>query len=76
MTSFISLNPTFSDTGVPKLETFDDDTLGVTRVNQWSGNTPFNVRGGYTNHYDHETNRWYMDNTENAVVFVIAPVGE
>lgn len=55
---------------------FDDDALGVTRVNQWSGNTPFNVRGGYTNHYDHETNRWYMDNTENAVVFVIAPVGE
>ena len=53
---------------------FDDDALGVTRVNQWSGNTPFNVRGGYTNHYDHETNRWYMDNTENAVVFVIAPV--
>lgn len=55
---------------------FDRETLGVTRVNQWSGNTPFNVRGGYTNHYDHETNRWYMDNTENAVVFVIAPVGE
>ena len=55
---------------------FDREALGVTRVNQWSGNTPFNVRGGYTNHYDHETNRWYMDNTENAVVFVIAPVGE
>lgn len=53
---------------------FDDDALGVTRVNQWSGNTPFNVRGLYTNHYDHETNRWYMDNTENVVVFVLAPV--
>lgn len=54
---------------------FDDDALGVTRVNQWAANTPFNARGGYTNHFDHETNRWYMDNTENVVVFVLADTG-
>ena len=50
---------------------FDDDALGVTRVNQWAANTPFNAKGGYTNHFDHETNRWYMDNTENVVVFIL-----
>lgn len=54
---------------------FDDDALGVTRVNQWAANTPFNARGGYTNHFDHETNRWYMDNTENVVVFILADTG-
>ena len=55
---------------------FDDDALGVTRVQQWSGATPFNVRGGYTNYYFHEQNRWYMDNTENAVVFIMADTAE
>lgn len=55
---------------------FDDDALGVTRVNQWAANTPFNARGGYTNHYDHETNRWYMDNTENVVVFIMKDTAE
>ena len=55
---------------------FDDDALGVTRVNQWAANTPFNARGGYTNHYDHETNRWYMDNTENVIVFILKDTAE
>lgn len=54
---------------------FDRDALGVTRVNQWSGNTNMNMRGGYINHFDHETNRWFMDNTENAVVFIMADLG-
>ena len=50
---------------------FDDDALGVTRVNQWAANSQFNSLGGYTNHVDHETNRWYMDNSENVVVFIL-----
>lgn len=53
---------------------FDDEALGVNRINQWSMNTIMNPRGGYINHFDHETSRHWMDNTENAVVFVIAPV--
>lgn len=54
---------------------FDHDALGVTRVNQWAGNTPFNVSGGYTNHFDHETSRWYQDNSENCIVFILADLG-
>lgn len=55
---------------------FDDDALGVTRIHQWAANTPFNARGGYTNYYFHEENRWYMDNTENAVVFIMKDTAE
>lgn len=55
---------------------FDDDALGVTRVNQWASNSPFNSKGGYTNHFDHETNRWYMDNSENVVVFIMKDTAE
>ena len=54
---------------------FDRDALGVTRVNQYASDTPFNSRGGFINHYDHESNRWYMDNTENVVVFIMADTG-
>ena len=54
---------------------FDRDALGVTRVNQWSADSAFNPRGGYLNHYDHETSRYYMDNSENCIVFILKDLG-
>lgn len=50
---------------------FDEDAAGVTLVNQWSMNTPFNAKGGYYNTFWHETARFYNDTTENAIVFAL-----
>lgn len=50
---------------------FDDEAIGITRVNTWTGNTPFNVRGGYYNIYYHFTNRYWNDFTENCVVLLL-----
>ena len=49
----------------------DDEAAGYTMVNQWSNPAPFNARGGYTNMYWHETQRYYNDFTENCVVFLL-----
>lgn len=50
---------------------FDEEAAGYTLVNQWSNPAPFNARGGYTNFYWHETQRFYNDFTENCVVFCL-----
>ena len=49
----------------------DEEAAGYTMVNQWSNPAPFNARGGYTNMYWHETQRYYNDFTENCVVFLL-----
>lgn len=50
---------------------FDEETAGFTTVNQWSANSPFNAKGGYSNMFWHFTERYWNDFTENAVVFLL-----
>lgn len=50
---------------------FDDEAAGYTLINQWSQPAPFNARGGYTNYFWHETQRFYNDFTENCVVLLL-----
>lgn len=69
------------NTGVPATDTitedavfaliFDREMMGMTTINQWSGRTPFNPAGGYSNVYFHFTDRYYNDNFENAVLFLL-----
>jgi hypothetical protein len=69
------------NTGVPATDTvtednifaliFDREMMGMTVVNQWSAQTPFNAAGGYSNVYFHFTDRYYNDNFENAVLFLL-----
>lgn len=69
------------NTGVPATDTvtednifaliFDREMMGMTVVNQWSAVTPFNAAGGYSNTYFHFTDRYYNDNFENAVLFLL-----
>lgn len=49
----------------------DEEAAGVTVVNQWTANAPFNARGGYTNTFWHFTDRYWNDFTENAVVLML-----
>lgn len=49
---------------------FDEEAAGLTLINEWMGETPFNVRGGYSNIYWHFTTRLWNDFTENAVVLI------
>jgi len=50
---------------------FDRDAVGLTRVNQWTGSTPLNVAGGYTNQYYHWTLRYYNSFLENAFIVTL-----
>lgn len=50
---------------------FDRDALGITTGSTWSGATPFNVAGGYSNMYFHFTERFWNDFTENAVILML-----
>lgn len=50
---------------------FDREAAGYTLQNQWSQASPFNARGGYTNLWYHESCRYWLDSTENAIVFVL-----
>lgn len=50
---------------------FDEEAAGYTLINQWAQPTPFNARGGYTNYFWHETQRYYNDFSENAVVLLL-----
>lgn len=50
---------------------FDEETLGMTLVNQWSSPTPFNAKGGYSNIFFHETARYWIDYTENGIVMLL-----
>lgn len=51
---------------------FDEEALGVTRVNEWNSATPLNAKGGYTNFFWHFTNRYWNDFSENCCVFILA----
>ena len=69
------------NTGVPATETVTEDNIfalicdremmGMTVVNQWSAVTPFNAAGGYSNSYFHFSDRYYVDNFENACLFLL-----
>lgn len=50
---------------------YDEEALGYTIVNRWSAPTPFNAKGGYYNIFFHFTDRYWMDNTENAVLLLL-----
>ena len=50
---------------------FDEEAIGYTRANQWSGVTPFNVKGGYWNEFYHSTGRYWTDLTEKAVLLML-----
>lgn len=49
---------------------FDEEALGLTIINEWMANSPFNARGGYTNMFWHFTTRMWNDFTENAIVLI------
>lgn len=50
---------------------FDEEAAGFTQINEWSANTPFNAKGGYSNIYWHFTHRYWNDFTENGVVLLL-----
>lgn len=50
---------------------FDEEAIGYNRTNEWSGATPFNVKGGYYNEFYHSTGRWWTDMTEKSVVLLL-----
>lgn len=49
----------------------DVEAGGMTVADEWSGATPFNVDGGYTNFYWHFTHRYWNDFTENVVILLM-----
>ena len=50
---------------------FDEEAVGYTMINEWSGSTPFNVAGGYSNIWWHFTDRYWNDLTENGIVLLL-----
>lgn len=50
---------------------FDREAAGYTVVNEWAQPTPMNARGGYYNQFWHFTDRYWNDNSENAIVFLL-----
>ena len=51
---------------------FDEEALGITRINEWMMATPWNAAGGYVNYYWHFTQRMWNDFTENGIVLIAA----
>ena len=49
---------------------FDEEALGMTRINTWMMATPWNAAGGYVNYYWHFTDRIWNDFTENGIVLI------
>lgn len=49
----------------------DREMIGYTTINQWSKATDLNAAGGYSNVFYHFTDRYYFDNFENGVVFLL-----
>lgn len=50
---------------------FDRDALGYTVMNQWSGTTPLNAKGGYWNTFLHFTERYWNDFTEKGIILLL-----
>ena len=53
---------------------FDEEALGITRINEWSMATNMNAAGGYKNIFWHFTHKLFNDFSENAVVLVAGDV--
>lgn len=49
----------------------DRDAIGYNVFNQWSAPTPFNSKGGYSVVWYHFTDRYFVDHTENSVLFLL-----
>lgn len=49
----------------------DEEAVGHTTVNQWSGTTPFDVKDGFATTYYHFTDRYWNDFTENGIVLLL-----
>ena len=50
---------------------FDDEALGFTTMNEFSGITPMNVRGEYWNQYFNYVLRYWNDFTEKGIVLLL-----
>ena len=50
---------------------FDEEAIRASLINEWSGTTPLNARGGYSVRWDHYTVRWMNDFTENGLVLCL-----
>lgn len=50
---------------------FDEEALGYATTQQWSAPTPFNARGGYSNMWEHETQRCWNDHSEKGLVLLM-----
>lgn len=50
---------------------FDEEALGYATTQQWSAPTPFNARGGYSNMWEHETQRCWNDHSEKGIVLLM-----
>ena len=53
------------------MTSIDDEAAMTCPVNEWSANSPFNARGGYTNMFWHMTYRYLNDFTENCIVLLL-----
>lgn len=49
----------------------DEEAVGHTTINQWSGTTPFDVKDGFATTYYHFTDRFWNDFTENGIVLLL-----
>lgn len=50
---------------------FDEEALGYTVMNEFSGPSPFNVAGKYSNIYWSWTSRYYNDFSEKGLIFIL-----
>ena len=74
--SYLKADGTIGTTGTLELSgvfviIFDTEAAGTTEVNQWSMPTRMNASGGYTNHWYHFTDRYWNDDTENALLLML-----
>ena len=53
---------------------FDRDALGITRKSEWTAETPFNARGGYSNIFYHFGYASWNDFTENGIILYAGEV--
>lgn len=49
----------------------DEEAIGHTTINNWSGTTPFDVKDGFATTYYHFTDRFWNDFTENGIVLLL-----
>lgn len=49
----------------------DEEALGYTPINEWSQPAPFNARFGFQTIYNHFTDKYWNDFTENGIVLLL-----